>query len=109
MACSRQRSATANPPSAWRKIPMIWVSLNRLFLIKISSCLGAEKILPSNPVSWRGDYHIMPLFQYPRALVQYSPDRAAAGQAFEQATVNPKIGDIATNQRFKMSARSRNI
>ena len=37
---------------------MIWVSLNRLFLIKISSGLVAEKIQPYNPFSWRGNYHV---------------------------------------------------
>src|SRR5271170_627874 len=50
MPCSRHSSATATPPSAWRKIARIWASLYLDSFIKISSGKMPRKFYLSIPL-----------------------------------------------------------
>ena len=41
-----------NPPSTWRRAPMIWASVNLLFLIRISTLFLPRKLYLKGPLTW---------------------------------------------------------
>jgi hypothetical protein len=47
--CSRHRSGIGTPPSAWRRIAMIWASANLLFFIRTFSLTLPRKLYFRSP------------------------------------------------------------
>jgi hypothetical protein len=62
MPCSRHKSDTGTPPSAWRKMLMISASLNLDFFIQNLLYHLGEKILLVQTPNFREDYHLASSF-----------------------------------------------
>src|SRR6056297_32123 len=83
MPCSRQRSGTDVPASAWLRMPRIWRSLNRDFRMwNLLSCHYENFPLLSN-TNFRGDYR----GEYPPK--QGAPGRQDDPKEFEGVILPP--------------------